>query len=156
MAQTKRTNCQYGVFLLLNPSNCGIKEAYQIILGLYLGRTNHGKMKRKAEISWEDFEKIDIRTGTVVDAIPFEKAKKPAFKVYVDFGELGILKTSAQLTENYSTEELIGSQIVAVVNFPNKQIADFMSECLILGAYSAQGTILLTTERKAKSGLKIG
>jgi len=113
-------------------------------------------MKVKPPISWSDFEKLDIRVGTIVDTIPFAKAKKPAYKVYVDFGDLGVKQSSAQITELYSTEELIGNQILAVVNFPPKQIADFMSECLILGLYTADGVVLLSPERRVKDGAYVG
>src|SRR5690554_7806832 len=84
----------------------------------------------KPEINWKDFEKIDVRAGTIIKAEKFEKARNPAYKLWVDFGEeIGIKKTSAQITILYNIEELIGKQIVAIVNFPPKQIADFMSEC---------------------------
>jgi tRNA-binding protein len=113
-------------------------------------------MSKKPPIEWEDFEKLDIRTGTIVDAIPFENAKKPAYKVYLDLGDLGLLKTSAQITEMYTTDDLIGLQVICVVNFPPKQIADFMSECLILGVYTKKGVVLLGTEQKTKDGLTVG
>ena len=113
-------------------------------------------MSVKPQISGEDFEKLDIRTGTIVDAIPFEKARKPAYKLYLDLGELGLLKTSAQITDIYHIDELVGTQVVCIVNFPPKQIADFTSECLILGAYSKDGVVLLSTEQKTKDGLSIG
>jgi tRNA-binding protein len=113
-------------------------------------------MRIKPLISWEDFEKLDIRTGTIVDAIPFEKAQKPAYKIFIDFGELGIRKTSAQITEMYETSDIIGNQVIAIINFPQKQIADFMSECLVLGVYTKKGTVLLSTEQRVKDGLPIG
>lgn len=111
---------------------------------------------KKPLIEFSDFEKVDIRTGMIVDAIEFENAKKPAFKLYIDFGDLGILKTSAQITDHYTIEDLIGNQIIAVVNFPPKQIADFMSECLVLGVLGKKGVVLLSTEQKTPNGLKIG
>jgi len=112
----------------------------------------------KPEITWNDFEKIDIRVGTIIDAQPFEKAKNPAYKLWIDFGsEIGIRKTSAQITVLYSIDDLIGKQIVAVVNFPPKQIADFMSECLVLGAVGNDKEVTLLTPGKAvENGLAIG
>ena len=95
-------------------------------------------------ISYEDFEKIDIRVGTIVDAQPFPEARRPAFKLFVDFGPvLGIKKTSAQLTIHYTPEMLIGRQVAAVVNFPDKQIGKFMSEILVLGFPDAAGNVVL-------------
>lgn len=108
-------------------------------------------------ISWGDFEKLDIRVGTILEAESFKEARKPAYKLKIDFGPGGIKKSSAQLTKLYQAEELPGKQIVAIVNFPIKQIADFMSECLVLGAVGAMGeVILLSTERNCQNGLKIG
>lgn len=113
-------------------------------------------MEKKPPIEWSDFEKLDIRTGTIVDAVPFGKTHKPAYKVYIDFGDLGLLQTSAQITELYSTDDIIGNQVLAVVNFPPKQIANFMSDCLLLGAYSKDGVVMLTTERRVDDGLSVG
>ncbi|MGV3658467.1 MAG: tRNA-binding protein [Chitinophagaceae bacterium] len=109
-------------------------------------------------ISWADFEKLDIRVGTIMHAQNFEKAKKPAYQLTIDFGaELGIKKSSAQITDNYSTEELIGKQVVAVVNFAPKQIANFISECLVLGVYTEdKSVVLLQPATKITNGLKIG
>ncbi|MBU0957745.1 MAG: tRNA-binding protein [Nanoarchaeota archaeon] len=107
------------------------------------------------EISWEDFEKVDMRVGTVLKAEKFEKASKPAYKLEIDFGELGIKKSSAQITKLYDVDELIGKQIIAVVNFPAKQIADFMSECLVMGVVQGDDVILLDVERKAENGKRI-
>ena len=107
-------------------------------------------------LTWTDFEKVDIRTGTVIAAEPFPQARKPAYKLTVDFGELGMKRTSAQLTTLYDADELIGKQIVAVVNFPPKQIATFVSECLVLGAVGDDGMVtLLQTERPTPNGLRI-
>ncbi len=107
-------------------------------------------------ISWADFEKIDIRVGTVLAAVPFEKARKPAYQLSIDFGDAGIKRSSAQLTTLYQPDDLIGRQVVAVLNFPPKQIANFFSECLVLGAVSADGTVtLLRPERPAENGLRI-
>lgn len=108
-------------------------------------------------LSWQDFEKVDIRVGTIVQAEVFAEAKKPAYKLHIDFGVLGIKKTSAQITVLYSTEELIGKQVVAVVNFPPKQIANIQSECLILGALGDNKEItLLTLDKGVENGLRVG
>lgn len=108
-------------------------------------------------ISWSDFEKVDIRVGTILTARNFEKARKPAFQLVIDFGPLGIKKSSAQITALYDPQELEGKQVIAVVNFPPKQIADFMSECLVLGIYNEQQqVVLLQPERPVANGDKIG
>ena len=109
-------------------------------------------------ISWAEFEKIDIRTGTIIKAEEFPKAKKPAYQLTIDFGEeLGIKKSSAQITHHYSIANLEGKQIVAIVNFPPKQIATFISECLVLGVYDEnKEVILLEPQRPVGNGLKIG
>lgn len=112
----------------------------------------------KPEISWSDFEKIDMRTGTIISAQDFEKAKNPSYQLEIDFGPLGIKKSAAQITALYTKEELIGKNIIAVVNFPKKQIANFFSECLILGIYGENNleVNLLTSSSPTKNGLKIG
>jgi tRNA-binding protein len=108
-------------------------------------------------ISWADFEKVDMRVGTILTAEVFAEARKPAYKVSIDFGELGIRKSSAQITKLYTCEDLIHRQIVAVVNFPVKQIGPFMSECLIMGAIGKEGEImLLNADFKVENGTKIG
>ena len=107
------------------------------------------------EISWDNFSKIEMRVGTVVKAEEFPEAKKPAYKLHIDFGELGMRKTSAQITNLYKLEELPGKKIVAVVNFPPKQIANFMSECLVLGAVDGDDISLLSVDKNAKNGLRI-
>jgi tRNA-binding protein len=108
-------------------------------------------------INWNDFEKIDIRLGTIVSAVPFIKAKKPAYQLQIDFGELGIKQSSAQITVHYLPEQLINKQIIAVVNFPPKQIANFFSECLVLGIYDSENAvILLNPDKPAPNGSKIG
>lgn len=108
-------------------------------------------------ITFDDFMKLDIRVGQIIDAKIFEKARKPAYKVWVDFGEeIGIRKSSAQITECYKIEELIGKQVLGVVNFPKKQIGDFMSEVLILGVYAEQGVVLIQPEQPVKNGDKLG
>ena len=102
--------------------------------------------------------KVDMRVGTVLTAEPFPQARKPAYKLTIDFGpELGTKRTSAQVTALYTPEHLVGRQVVAVVNFPPKQIGPFMSECLVLGSVDATGTVtLLTPNRPADNGLRIG
>ncbi|MDR2009777.1 MAG: tRNA-binding protein [Bacteroidales bacterium] len=107
-------------------------------------------------ISWGDFTKIEIRVGTITHAEVFEEALKPAYKVTVDFGEFGICKSSAQITKLYKPNELIGKQVVAVTNFPPKQIANIQSNCLILGAVNNNEVTLLTTDLPVKNGLRIG
>lgn len=109
------------------------------------------------QITWEDFEKIDMRVGTILEVNDFPKAKKPAYQLIIDFGELGIKKSSAQIVNLYRKEDLIGRQVIAVVNFPPKQIANFISECLVMGVYNENNeVILLTPERNTKNGCKIG
>ena len=108
-------------------------------------------------ITWDDFAKVDIRAGTIIEVDDFPKARKPAYKLLVDFGELGIKRSSAQITVHYKKEELLNRQVIAVVNFPPKQIADFVSECLILGVYDNNNdVILLQTEKPVDNGMKIG
>lgn len=104
----------------------------------------------------DDFNALDIRVGTILEAKVFDKAKRPAYKLKIDFGELGIKRSSAQITDLYSIDDLIGKQILAVVNFPPRQIADFMSEVLVLGTYSKNGVILITPDKEASNGDKLG
>ena len=104
-----------------------------------------------------DFMKLDIRVGTIIEAKVFKKAKKPAYQLKIDLGEeIGIKKSSAQITELYKCEDLIGKQVLAVVNFPPRQIADFMSEVLVLGTYSNQGIVLIRPDEQVKNGDKLG
>lgn len=109
----------------------------------------------KATITWNDFEQLDIRVGTIIQACVFEKAIKPAYQLTIDFGALGIKKSSAQITVLYQPEDLIGKQIIAVVNFPPKQIANFISECLVLGAVDGSIVTLIRPDRNINNGLKI-
>lgn len=107
--------------------------------------------------TFDDFMKLDIRVGTITAAKVFEKARRPAYQLVVDFGEeLGTRKSSAQITGHYTPEELIGKQVLAVVNFPPRQIADFMSEVLVLGTYSEGGVVLITPDKPVKNGDKLG
>lgn len=106
-------------------------------------------------LTWEEFDKVDIRTGTILKAKVFEQARKPAYQLEIDFGALGIRKSSAQITERYAHDHLVGRQILAVVNFPPKQIANFMSECLVLGIHTEHGVVLITTDKATPDGLKV-
>jgi len=108
-------------------------------------------------INWSDFTKVEMRIGTIISAEIFKEVNTPAYKLHIDFGEFGIKKTSAQITKLYVSEDLIGKQIVAVINFPPKQIANMMSECLLLGAVSDNNdVVILNPERKVKNGLRVG
>lgn len=108
-------------------------------------------------LSWTDFSKVDMRVGTILTVSDFPEAHKPAYQLQIDFGaEIGILKTSAQITDHYDRTNLVGTQVVAVVNFPEKQIANFMSECLVLGAVDKSGVTLIAPGNSVENGLKIG
>lgn len=107
-------------------------------------------------ITWSDFEKIELRAGTIIEVADFPKARKPAYQLRIDFGEWGVLKSSAQITVHYTKEELMGKQVIAVVNFPKKQIADFMSECLVTGFADENGDIVLSSvERPVPNGTQL-
>ena len=107
--------------------------------------------------TFDDFMKLDIRVGTVTGAKVFEKARKPAYQLTLDFGdEIGVKRSSAQITDHYEPAELIGRQVLAVVNFPPRQIADFMSEVLVLGTYSEGGVVLIAPDRNVQNGDKLG
>jgi len=107
--------------------------------------------------TFDDFMKLDIRVGTITEAKVFAKARKPAYQLLVDFGhDIGLKKSSAQITDHYQPEELVGKQVLAVVNFPPRQIADFMSEVLVLGTYSEGGVVLITPDKAVKNGDKLG
>ncbi|MTH14040.1 tRNA-binding protein [Flavobacterium sp. LC2016-01] len=110
------------------------------------------------DLTWNEFERTDMRIGTIVEVNDFPEARKPAFQLTIDFGsEIGIRKSSAQITKRYKKEDLVNRQIVAVVNFPKKQIGKFMSECLVLGAVGEEGdVILLAPDFKIDNGLRIG
>jgi len=103
-------------------------------------------------ITFEDFTKIDFRVGTITEVNDFPKARNPSYQLVIDFGPLGIKKSSAQITTLYKKEDLVNRQIVAVVNFPSKQIADFKSECLVLGAVEGKHVILLKPEERVENG----
>ena len=107
--------------------------------------------------TFDDFMKLDIRVGTIVEAKVFAKARKPAYQLVVDFGgEIGQKKSSAQITQHYTPEELIGRQVLAVVNFPPRQIADFLSEVLVLGTYSEGGVVLIRPDKRVENGDRLG
>lgn len=107
-------------------------------------------------ISWSDFEKIEMRVGTIIEAEVFREAKKPAYKIRIDFGPYGIKKSSAQVTRLYQPEDLIGKQVIAVLNFPPKQIANLKSECLILGVVDEAEVTLIGPGKPVANGLRIG
>ena len=108
-------------------------------------------------ITWDDFEKLDIRAGTIIEATPFPKARKPSYKLTIDFGEAGVKRSSAQITALYDLDKLKGVQVIAVINFPPKQIADFFSECLVLGVYNEKNeVVLLQPSLQVQNGGKIG
>ena len=110
------------------------------------------------DLTWNEFERTDMRVGTIIEASDFPEARKPAYQLTIDFGaKIGVRKSSAQITKRYQKEDLIDRQIVAVVNFPKKQIGKFMSECLVLGAVGEEGdVILLAPDFKIENGLRIG
>lgn len=112
----------------------------------------------ESEITWSDFEKVEILVGTIIEVNDFPEARKPAFQLTIDFGnKIGIRKSSAQITKRYNKEDLLNRQIVSVVNFPKKQIGKFMSECLVLGAVGEEGdVVLLSPDFKVENGLRIG
>ena len=108
-------------------------------------------------ITWEDFEKVEMRAGTILTADDFPNARKPAYQLTIDFGELGIKRSSVQITQLYKKEELPGRQVIAVVNFPVKQIANFFSECLVLGVYNEKNdVVLLGPSLPVQNGGKVG
>jgi tRNA-binding protein len=111
---------------------------------------------REGDLAWEEFERVDMRVGRIVEVEDFPQARQPAWKLRVDFGEqIGVRRSSAQIT-NYARDELLGRLVVAVVNFPPKQIGPVRSECLVLGTYSAEGVLLLSPERHVALGDRVG
>lgn len=109
------------------------------------------------KLTWNDFMKVEMRVGTIISAEQFKEVRNPAYKMIIDFGEYGIKKSSAQITKLYKTDELVGKQVIAVVNFPPKQIATIMSECLVLGGVGENEEVtLIEPERKVKNGTRIG
>ena len=107
--------------------------------------------------TFDDFMKLDIRVGTILSAKNFEKARKPAYQLELDFGEeIGVKRSSAQITQHYTPEELVGKQVLAVVNFPPRQIANFFSEVLVLGTYSEDGVVLIRPDKSVANGDKLG
>ncbi len=108
-------------------------------------------------VEFNDFLKFDIRVGTIIEVLEFAKAKKKAYKLKIDFGaKIGLKKSSAQITENYNPHDLINKQVIAIINFPKKQIADFLSEVLVLGIYTDNGVVLLSPDMQVNNGTKIG
>jgi len=109
-------------------------------------------------LTWEEFEKTEMRVGTIIEVNDFPEARKPAYQLTIDFGaEIGVRKSSAQITKRYTKDVLVNRQIIAVVNFPKKQIGKFMSECLVLGAIEQEGdVILLAPDLRVENGLRIG
>ena len=109
------------------------------------------------QLKWEEFMKVEMRVGTILSAEVFQEVRNPAYKMVIDFGELGTRKTSAQITKLYEPEDLVGRQVIAVVNFPPKQIANIMSECLVLGGVGDHKEVtLIAPERKVENGMRIG
>ena len=123
-----------------------------------INRFANKRIRNKMDLSWNEFERTDMRVGTIININDFPEARKPAYQLTIDFGsEIGIRKSSAQITKRYQKEDLLHRQIVAVVNFPKKQIGKFMSECLVLGAVGEEGdVILLAPDFKIENGLRIG
>ncbi len=110
-----------------------------------------------SDLTWQEFERVELRVGTVTAAEPFPEARKPAIKVVIDFGdEIGVRKSSAQITDHYTPEDLVGKQVAAVVNFPRKQIGPFMSECLVTGFVQADGSVILAVpDKPAENGTRL-
>jgi tRNA-binding protein len=109
------------------------------------------------ELTWAEFEKVDMRVGVVIDAREFPEARRPAYQLRIDFGPLGVKRSSAQITTHYRPDELIGRRVIAVVNFPPKKIGPLVSEVLVLGAYDGSGAVvLLRPDHEVAAGSKIG
>lgn len=127
-----------------------------IIFSVYL-KIIFDAMKTNEPLSWADFMKVEMRVGTIISAEEFEEVKNPAYKMIIDFGAFGLRKTSAQITQLYEPKDLIGKQIIAVVNFPPKQIANIMSECLVLGSVAGNKDVTLIEPGKTvENGTRIG
>lgn len=109
----------------------------------------------EGNITFEDFLKLDMRIGTIIEVNEFPKARKPAYQLKIDFGSLGIKKSSAQITNLYSKEELLNKQVISVINFKPRQIANFMSECLVLGVYKDNNVVLLQASETIKNGTQV-
>ncbi|MGK0325944.1 MAG: tRNA-binding protein [Polaribacter sp.] len=110
----------------------------------------------KEEITFEDFLTVDIRMGTIIEVNDFPKAKKPAYQLKIDFGALGVKKSSAQITDLYTKDELLNRQVSAIINFKRRQIANFMSECLVLGVYNKEGNVvLLNASKRVENGEQV-
>ena len=132
-----------------------LEYTFQHLAGF--GETKERELWKKNIFTWDDFEKVDMRAGTIISAEDFPKARKPSYILTIDFGEAGIRKSSAQITHFYSKEELIGLQVIAVINFPEKQIANFFSQCLVLGVYTpGKEVVLLSPLQKIHNGAKVG
>jgi tRNA-binding protein len=110
-----------------------------------------------SDLSWKEFERVELRVGTVISAEPFPEARKPAYRLKLDFGtDIGTLKSSAQITDHYTPESLLGKQVLAVVNFPKKQIGPFMSECLVTGFVQKDGSVVLAVpDSDVENGLRL-
>lgn len=115
------------------------------------------EQSRENQLTWNEFMNVEMRIGTIVSAEQFKEARNPAYKMIIDFGDYGQKKTSAQITKLYDVEDLIGKQVIAVINFPTKQIANIMSECLVLGGVGENKEVtLIEPERKVKNGMRVG
>lgn len=112
--------------------------------------------KIKPPTTWDAFAALDIRVGTIVQAEPFPQARRPAYRLWIDLGPVGLKRSSAQITDLYAPEDLVGRQVICVVNFPRKQIANFISEVLVLGVYNEEGVVLLAPDRPVRNGDVIG
>ncbi len=126
------------------------------MLHFLMARPHNPSEAANMAATWQDFEKLDLRVGRIIAAEDFPEAKMPAFKLKVDLGPLGLKNSSARITEIYKKEELVGRQVICVVNFAPKQVGPFVSEVLVMGAYTAEGVVLLKPERDVKEGDKIG
>lgn len=149
----------FSVNLIYKINGCTKKNNYRIRSNTYkINRFVKSKEFKNMDLTWNEFERVDMRVGTIIEVSDFPEARKPAYQLTIDFGtEIGIRKSSAQITKRYSKEDLLNRQIVAVVNFPKKQIGKFMSECLVLGAVGQEGdVILLAPDFKIENGLRIG